>query len=178
MMLFGRRFDRFGHLCADERDCAVEQVADHRFDVAAVVADLRVLRRLDLDERRAGETSQPPRDLRLSHAGRPDHDDVLRRHVLPHRFGELAAAPSIAHRDRDGALSVGLADDVLVELGNDLLGGEVVHVLPDCLHLSVLCEKRIRRHDRRVQSNRRGDNNPVRRIIVMWRQERCTQGIV
>ena len=36
---------------------------------------------------------------------------------------DLLAAPAVAQRDRDGALGVALADDVAVELGDDLLGG-------------------------------------------------------
>ena len=47
-----------------------DQVADDRVDVAADVADLGELGRLDLDERRIGEPRQAARDFRLAHAGR------------------------------------------------------------------------------------------------------------
>ena len=40
---------------------------------------------------------------------------------------ELLAAPAVAQRDGDGALGVVLADDVAVEFGDDLAGGESVH---------------------------------------------------
>ena len=40
---------------------------------------------------------------------------------LAQRLVDLLAAPAVAQRDRDGALGVGLADDVLVEFGDDLL---------------------------------------------------------
>ena len=79
---------------AHQRDGDVEQVADHRFDVAAVVADLGVLRRLDLDERRADELRQPAGDLGLADAGRADHDDVLGRDVLRASPRAAAAAAS------------------------------------------------------------------------------------
>jgi hypothetical protein len=92
-----------------------------------VVANLGVFRRLDLDERRAGEAGEAAGDLGLADAGRADHEDVFRRDVLPHVLGKLLATPAVADRDGDGALGVGLADDVLVELGDDLFWGEVIH---------------------------------------------------
>ena len=69
---------------------------------------------------------QPPRDLGLADAGRPDHEDVLRHHILGHFGLELLAADAIAQRDGDGALGVGLADDVLVELADDLARRELI----------------------------------------------------
>src|SRR5258708_7081305 len=94
-------------------------------DVASDVADLGELAGLDLDERRVGEARQPSRDFGLAHAGGPDHQDVLRRDLVPQRLRHLLPAPAIAKRDRDRALSGFLADDVLVELGDDFLGGHV-----------------------------------------------------
>ncbi len=99
-----------------------DQVAHDRVDVAADIADLGELRRLDLHERRIGEPRKPARDLGLAHAGRPDQQDVLRRDLLAQRLGNLLAAPAVAQRDRDGALGRVLPDDVLVELGHDFLG--------------------------------------------------------
>ena len=64
------------------RDRDLDQVADDLLDVAADIADLGELGRLDLDERRAGELGQAPRDLGLADAGRPDHQDVLRHDLL------------------------------------------------------------------------------------------------
>ena len=63
-------------------DGELGQVADHRLDVAADVADLGVLGGLDLEERRLGELGQPAGDLGLPHPGGPDHDDVLRRDLV------------------------------------------------------------------------------------------------
>jgi hypothetical protein len=65
-------------------------------------------------------------DLGLAAAGRADHQDVLGQHLLAQRLRQLQAAPAVAQRDRDGALGVLLADDVLVELGDDLARGKVV----------------------------------------------------
>ena len=111
----------------DQRDADLDQVADDLLDVAADIADLGELGRLDLDERRAGELGQPARDLGLADAGRADHQDVLRQHLLAQLVVELLAAPAVAQRDGDGALGVGLADDEAVELGDDLAGREVGH---------------------------------------------------
>ena len=103
------------------------QIADDRVDVAPDVAHLGELGRLDLDERRVGEPREAARDFRLADAGRADHQDVLRRDLLPQRLGHLLAPPAVAQRDRDGALRVVLPDDVLVELGDDFLGGHLRH---------------------------------------------------
>ena len=87
-------------------DRDLDQVADDGVDVAADVADLGELGRLDLDEGRIGEPRQAPRDLGLADAGRPDHQDVLGRDLLAQRLGHLLAAPAIAQRDGDRALGV------------------------------------------------------------------------
>ena len=107
-------------LLAHHVDGELDQVAHHRLDVAADVADLGELRRLDLEERRLREPRQAPRDLGLADAGRPDHQDVLRRDLLGHLRRQLLPAHPVAQRDRDRALRLVLADDVLVELGDDL----------------------------------------------------------
>ena len=105
---------------AHEADAGFEQIADDLIDVAADIADLGELRRLDLDEGRAGKLGKAARDLGLADAGRPDHQDVLGQNLLAQLIVELLAAPAVAERNGDGALGVALADDVAVELGNDL----------------------------------------------------------
>src|SRR3712207_8535158 len=65
------------------------------------------------------------RDLRLPHPGRADEDDVVRRDLLADRLRRSLAAPPVPQRDSDRLLRVGLADDVAIELGDDLPGGEV-----------------------------------------------------
>src|SRR6185437_1680143 len=64
----------------DDRD--LDEVTDDLLDVAADIADFRELGRLDLDEGRARELGQPPGDFSLADAGRSDHQDVLRQHLL------------------------------------------------------------------------------------------------
>jgi hypothetical protein len=104
-------------------DRRLGEVADDGVDVAADVADLGELGRLDLDEGRVGQPRQAPRDLGLADAGRPDHQDVLGRDLGAQRLGHLLAAPAVAQRDGHGALGARLADDVLVEFGDDFLRG-------------------------------------------------------
>ena len=115
-------------LVLDELHADLGEVADDRLDVAADVADLGELRRLDLEERRAGEPRQAARDLGFADAGRADHDDVLRRDLVAQLGRELLPPPAIAQRDGDRALRGALADDVLVELAHDLLGREALGV--------------------------------------------------
>ena len=112
-------------LLAHHVDGELDEIAHHRLDVAADVADLGELRRLDLDERRLREPRQPPRDLGLADAGRPDHQDVLGRDLLGHLRRQPLPAQAVAQRDRHGALRLGLPDDVLVELGDDLARRQV-----------------------------------------------------
>jgi len=107
-------------LLAHHVDAELDEIAHHRLDVAPDVADFRELARFDLDERRLREPREPARDLRLADAGRSDHQDVLRGDFLGEIGRELLPPHSVAQRDRDGPLCRGLADDVLVELGDNL----------------------------------------------------------
>ena len=110
----------------------LDQVAGDLLDVAADIADLGELGRLDLDERRVGKLGEPPADLGLAAAGGADHQYVLGRHLVAQFLGELLAAPAIAQRDRDRALGIVLADDVRVERRDDRLGREEVFHLACC----------------------------------------------
>ena len=112
---------------AGHRDRDLDQVADDLLDIAADIADLGELGRLDLEERRLREPRQAAGDLGLAAAGRADHQDVLRQHLLAQLGGELLAPPAVAQRDGDGALGVVLADDEAVELGDDLARAERGH---------------------------------------------------
>ena len=122
--LFGVAFGAFGNLVqpllADHVDGDVHQVANHRFDVAADVADLGELAGFDLEERRVGQPGQAARDFGFADAGGADHEDVLGHHLFGHLGLELLAADAVAQGDGDGALGVRLADDVLVEFADNL----------------------------------------------------------
>ena len=114
-------------LLAGLGDRNFHQIADDLFDVAADIADLGELGGLDLQERSAGELGKSARNLGLADAGRPDHQDVLRQHLLAHLVVELQPAPAVAQRDRDRALGVVLTDDEAVEFGDDFARREVGH---------------------------------------------------
>ena len=115
--------DLLAHALAGHVDRDLDEVADDLLHVAADVADLGELGRLDLHERRLGEAREAARDLGLADAGGPDHQDVLGQHLLAQVVRELLAAPAVAERDGDGALGVVLADDEAVELGRRSRGG-------------------------------------------------------
>src|SRR4029453_11854438 len=117
-------------LLRDELHREIGEVAHDRLDVASDVAHLRELRGLDLEERRLREAGEAARDLRLPHALRPDHDDVLRRDLVAQLAGHALAAPAVAQRDRHGPLRVALPHHVAVELRHDLArreGGRLAH---------------------------------------------------
>src|SRR5690606_1104078 len=101
-------------------DGNLDQVADDGVDVAAHVAHFGELGGFDLDEGRVGQLGQAARDLGLADTGGPDHEDVLGNDLVAQGGGHLLAAPAIAQRHGDGTLGAVLADDVLVEFGDDL----------------------------------------------------------
>ena len=137
---FGDRFDQgfvaegLGHLCLHQPDGDRAKLAHHALHVAAYIADLRELGRLDLDERRLGELGEPSGNFCLAHPGGADHQDVLGGDVVALRSGKLLAPVSVTQGHRHRPLGRMLPDDVLIELGDDLQGGEVfkrqVHALP------------------------------------------------
>ncbi len=69
---------------------------------------------------------QPARDFGLAHAGGTDHEDVLGRDLVAQVGRDVLPAPAVAQRDRDRALGFMLADDIAVELGDDLARGHYV----------------------------------------------------
>ena len=120
----------------DHVDGDFDQVAHHRLHVAADVSDFGELGRFDLEKGRAGQASQPARQLGFADAGRPDHDDVLGRDLLGHLGIEFLAADPVAQRDRDGLLGLVLAHHVLVQRGHDLPGGHLVQSPRRCWPLA------------------------------------------
>src|SRR5712692_4341833 len=111
---------------ADHVDGSLDEIADHRFHIAADVADFRVFRSFDLDERAAGQARQAARDFRFSHAGGANHQNIFRQNVFRDFRWKLLAADSIAQSHGDGALRRSLPDDVLVELRYDFARRHVV----------------------------------------------------
>jgi hypothetical protein len=118
--LVGQVLDLALALLADHLDRAVDEIADHPLDIASDVADLGELRRLDLDERRAGQLGQAACDLGLPHPGRTDENDVVRRDLVADAIGRLLASPPIPEGNGDRLLGVRLSHDVAVQLGDDL----------------------------------------------------------
>ena len=112
-----RHFVQF--FLADHVDGCFHQVAHHRFHVAAYVADFRVLRSFHFDERAACEARQPPRNFRLPHAGRANHQNVLWQYVFRDFRRQLLAAHAVAQRHGHGPLGRILPDDIFVEFRHD-----------------------------------------------------------
>jgi hypothetical protein len=136
--LFGEQLGAVFHvvelLFAHHVDGDLHEVAHDGFDVAADVADLGELRGFHLEEGRVGELGEAAGDLGFADAGRADHEDVFRHDLFGEIGRKLLAAGAIAQRDGHGALGGGLADDVLVELGDDLARRHLVE--RECLVFS------------------------------------------
>jgi hypothetical protein len=113
-----------GPLLLDHIDTELHEVAHHGLHVAADVPHLGELRRLHLEERRLRQPRQPPREFGLPHAGRADHQDILRRDLLGDVGRQLLPAHAVAQRNRHRALRGRLADNVLVELDDNLARGQ------------------------------------------------------
>src|SRR5207248_6737608 len=64
-------------LAAHHVDGTLDQVADHRFDVASDVADFGELGRFDFHKGSTGQSRQAPRDLRLTDTSGTNEDDVV-----------------------------------------------------------------------------------------------------
>ena len=128
--LFGVHLGAVGHfvqpLFAHHVDGDIHQVADHRFHVAAHVAHFGELAGLHLQERRIRKPRQAPRQFGLADAGGADHEDVLGHHLFGHLRRQFLAADAVAQGDGDGALGVGLPDDVLIQFADDFARRQLV----------------------------------------------------
>ena len=114
------------------------QVADDAVDILADIADFGELGRFHLDERRARQTRQSPRDLGLADAGGSDHQNVLGRDFLSHDPLDPHPPPAVAQRDGAGALGGILSDDVFIEFMHDFLRRHLRHLL---LHFKLTAFK-------------------------------------
>ena len=123
---------------AGQADGFLHQVADDGIHVAAHIAHLGELGGLDLQERRLGQLRQPAGDLGFPAARRPDHQDVLRRHLVAQLGRQLLATPAVPQRHGHRLLRLGLAHDMAVQRSHDGLGGQRRNAcdfrIHDCIH--------------------------------------------
>ena len=113
-------FIALAFLFLDHADGVGHEVADHLFDVATDIADFRIFRRFDFDERCADELGQAAGDFCLADTGRADEQDVLGDDFILHVFTQAFAAPAVAQGDGNGFLGFALADDVFIQFRHDL----------------------------------------------------------
>src|SRR5467141_2735930 len=124
--LLGAVGDFVEFFLADHVDGSLDEIAHHRFHIAADVADFGVFRSFDLDERAAREARQAARDFRFSDAGGANHQNVFGQNVFGDFRRKLLAADAVAQGHGDGALRGSLPDDVLVELRHDFARRHVI----------------------------------------------------
>jgi hypothetical protein len=124
----GRTVAHLAHFfLAGHFDGDLYKIADDRVYFPSNIADFSELRGLHFDKGRLGEPGEAAGDLGLAHACGADHQDVLRGDFGAQALCHLTAAPAVAQGDRDRALRRFLADDVLVELLDDLARGHLRH---------------------------------------------------
>src|ERR1700739_2495610 len=68
------------------------QVADHRFHIAAYIADFRVFRRFYFYERAGRHARQAPCDFRFTHAGGANHQNVFWQYIFGNFRRQLLSA--------------------------------------------------------------------------------------
>ncbi len=122
----GLFFDFQDLLIAYHVDGYLHQVANHRFHITSYIPYLRKLGGFHLDEGGVGQAGESPGDLRLADPGRSDHDDVLRGDLIGDLRGEFLAPHTIPQSDRHGTFGRHLPDNILIQLGHDLFGGQFV----------------------------------------------------
>ena len=96
-------------------DCFLGQITGDLLDVAANIAHFGELGCLNLDERRVSKLCQTAADFRLAATGGSDHQYILWCNFVAKIGSEPLTSPAVTKGDRDRALGVGLADDMLVE---------------------------------------------------------------
>ena len=123
-VVLGALFGSFLDFCAfadgNKGDGGLDEVANHAFNIAPVVADFGILGGLNLDEGGLHDAGQTAGDFGFADAGGADHDDIFGGHIAANLGFELRPAPTITESDSDGTLGVGLANDVAVEFFNNL----------------------------------------------------------
>ena len=100
------------------------KVARNLFNVAPDIADLGKLGRFYLYEGCLCQLGQTTRYLGLAAAGGANHQDVLGRHLVAQFRAQLLPAPAVAQSHGDSALGILLANNMLVQSGDNRLRGQ------------------------------------------------------
>mmetsp|Transcript_76483 Transcript_76483/g.205990 ORF Transcript_76483/g.205990 Transcript_76483/m.205990 type:complete len:360 (+) Transcript_76483:886-1965(+) len=116
----------FAHFIPLQSDGNFNEILDDGVNILAVEADFGVFCCFDFDERRATELGQSPCNFSLPDSGWPDHQNIFWDHFIAKGGLELHTAPPVPHCNCDSPLSLLLADDVLVEIINDLPWSHVI----------------------------------------------------
>ena len=103
------------------------QITDDGVHILADIAHFGELGGLYLDEGCIGQLGQAAGNLRFAHTCGANHEDIFRRDFGTQRARHLLPAPAVAQRNGDRTLGCGLANDVPIQLGHDILGGQLTH---------------------------------------------------
>ena len=103
------------------------KLPNHTLDVAAMIADFRVLRSVNFNKRGARKSRKATRHLGFPNASGTNHHNVLRANPAAHRFVDSLSTPAITNRDGYRPLRFSLTDNMLVKLFYDLSWGQLRH---------------------------------------------------
>jgi hypothetical protein len=94
--LFGFGADIVPHQITGLRNRGIDQIPDDLFHVPPDITDFGKFRRLNLEERRAGQLGQPAADFGFANASGADHQNILWIDLVPQVIAQLFAAPTVA----------------------------------------------------------------------------------
>src|SRR5690606_39022941 len=157
----------------------LQQLLDDVLDVLADIAGFGQRRRVGHRERHVEHARQRFGQQRLARTGRPDQQDVgLGQLDVVVLLAALDALVMVVHGDRERALGARLANHVLVEDLEDLLGLRQVAARRLRLLLEFLADDVVAQLDAFVTDEHAGARNQLAHLVLALAAERAVQNLV
>ena len=103
----------------------INKITNHRLNVAANIADFSEFRGLHLDKRSFCQLGKPAGNFGFSYAGRADHNNVVGHDLITKIVTDMLAAKSVAQSNSNRFFSIFLANDIFIELRNNLVWSQI-----------------------------------------------------
>ncbi len=123
--IFSLGFDPFHFKLTGLFDGDVDQVSNNGVDIAPDIAHFSELGGFNFDKRGVGQLGQASRNFGFADPGGADHENILRHDLVTQRLRDLLAAPAVTQGDGYGSFRFLLANNMLVEFGDNFPGGHV-----------------------------------------------------
>ncbi len=113
-------------LLLHDPDRRLHQIAHHRIDIPPDIPDFGKLGRFYLHERRVRQSRQPTRNLRLTDSRRPDHQNILRNHLVAQLGLQQLSPVAVPQRNRHRPLRRLLPDNIFVQFRDHFPRSQIV----------------------------------------------------